>query len=157
MKKILALVLCVAMLLTMTFAMAEGKNPEDYTGALVVYSPHDANPLNAGVGMFMEKYPNIDVQVIAAGTGELCQRVVAESANPQGDVLWGGGADTLAAYVDYFAPYQCANDDVIADSFKAADDLWIGESPFLWFSSTTRPCWLRKTFLLPGKTCAMKN
>ena len=105
------------------------KAPEDYTGNLVVYSPHDADPLNAGVEMFRQKYPNINVEIIAAGTGELCQRVVAEAANPQGDVLWGGGADTLAAYTDYFAPYVCANDDVIGDAYKAADGLWIGESP----------------------------
>lgn len=25
------------------------KKPEDYTGSVVVYSPHDADPLNAGV------------------------------------------------------------------------------------------------------------
>ena len=105
------------------------KAPEDYTGNLVVYSPHDADPLNAGVEMFRQAYPNINVEVIAAGTGELCQRVVAESANPQGDVLWGGGADTLAAYTDYFAPYVCANDDVIDEAYKDANDLWIGESP----------------------------
>ena len=53
------------------------KAPEDYTGNLVVYSPHDADPLNAGVEMFRQAYPNINVEVIAAGTGELCQRVVA--------------------------------------------------------------------------------
>lgn len=113
-------------------APAEGsaeKAPEDYTGSLVVYSPHDADPLNAGVEMFRQVYPNIEVEIIAAGTGELCQRVVAEAENPQGDVLWGGGADTLAAYTDYFAPYVCANDDVIGEAYKAADDLWIGESP----------------------------
>ena len=127
MKKILALALALLML-TACVAVAE-KAPEEYTGSLVIYSPHDADPLNAGVAMFQAKYPNIDVQVIAAGTGELCQRVVAESANPQGDVLWGGGADTLAAYTDYFAPYVCANDAVIADDFKDANDLWIGESP----------------------------
>ena len=42
---------------------------------------------------------------IAAGTGELAQRVVAEAANPQGDVFWGGGADTLAGYVDYLVEF----------------------------------------------------
>lgn len=127
--KLVSLLLAVLMM-TAAGSLAEGaKAPEDYTGELVVYSPHDANPLNAGVAMFEEKYPNINVTVIAAGTGELCQRMVAESANPQGDVLWGGGADTLAAYVDYFAPYVSASDDVIADSFKDADDMWIGESP----------------------------
>jgi iron(III) transport system substrate-binding protein len=105
------------------------KNPEDYTGNLVVYSPHDADPLNAGVALFQETYPNIKVDVVAAGTGELLQRLQAESATPIADVLWGGGADSLAAYKDYFQPYVCANDAVIDDAFKDADDLWIGESP----------------------------
>lgn len=142
MKKMLAVLLALTMVLGLAAcggnAASETKpaaaaNPEDapkdYTGSLVVYSPHDANPLNAGVALFQERYPNIHVEVIAAGTGELCQRVVAESANPQGDVLWGGGADTLAAYTDYFAPYVCANDAVIGEAYKDADDLWIGESP----------------------------
>lgn len=105
------------------------KAPEDYSGNLVVYSPHDADPLNDGVAQFQEKYPNINVEVIAAGTGELCQRLVAEAENPQGDVLWGGGADTLAAYTEYFEPYVCANDEFIGDAYKDADGYWIGESP----------------------------
>ena len=151
MKKVLALILALVMVLSLVACGAKEeapateapqaaapeaapeapaeKTPEDYTGSLVVYSPHDADPLNAGVALFQAAYPNINVEVIAAGTGELCQRVVAESENPQGDVLWGGGADTLAAYVDYFAPYVCANDDVIGDAYKDAADLWIGESP----------------------------
>ena len=33
------------------------KKPEDYTGNLVVYSPHDADPLNAGVALFQAAYP----------------------------------------------------------------------------------------------------
>ncbi len=121
MKKLFALVLAVMLLMSATAALA--------AGSLVVYSPHDADPLNAGVAMFQAAYPDIDVQVIAAGTGELCQRIVAEAENPQGDVLWGGGADTLAGYVDYFAPYVCANDAVIGDAYKDAADMWIGESP----------------------------
>lgn len=105
------------------------KAPEDYTGTVVVYSPHDADPLNAGVNLFMETYPNVKVEVVAAGTGELCNRIAAESANPIADVLWGGGADSLAAFKEYFAPYVCANDDVIDDAYKDPEGLWIGESP----------------------------
>ena len=78
------------------------------SGSLVVYSPHDADPLNDGVNMFMQKYPGIQVEVVAAGTGELCNRIKAESASPIADVLWGGGADSLAAFKDYFQPYVCA-------------------------------------------------
>ena len=94
------------------------KAPEDYSGTVVVYSPHDADPLNAGVNLFMAKYPNVKVEVVAAGTGELCNRIAAESANPIADVLWGGGADSLAAFKEYFAPYVCANDDVIDAAYK---------------------------------------
>ena len=130
MKKALALALALVMALGLfTVASADEKAPEEYTGNLVVYSPHDADPLAAGIALFSAKYPNIQVDVVAAGTGELGQRVIAESENPQGDVFWGGGADSLAAWVDYFEPYVCANDDVIEEAYKDADDLWIGESP----------------------------
>lgn len=110
-------------------ANASGKKDEDYKGSVVVYSPHDADPLNAGVNAFMKKYPNVKVEVVAAGTGELCNRIKAESAHPVADVLWGGGADSLAAFKDYFAPYVCANDQFIDKGFKDPDQKWIGESP----------------------------
>ena len=134
MKKFLALLLALITVLSLcacgkTEAPAKDGKAGEPSGKLVVYSPHDADPLAAGVALFEKAYPNIDVEVIAAGTGELCQRVVAEAENPQGDVLWGGGADTLAAYVDYFDTYVCANDSVIGEEYKDAADLWIGESP----------------------------
>lgn len=136
MKKLLTVLLALLMILTLAgcgskkeeAAPAEEASNEP-TGKVVVYSPHDADPLNAGVELFKQAYPGIEVEVVAAGTGELAQRVVAEAANPQGDVFWGGGADTLAAYVDYFDAYVCANDAVIAEAYKDANDLWIGESP----------------------------
>lgn len=104
-------------------------SPKKPEGTVVVYSPHDADPLNAGVNLFMEKYPGIKVEVVAAGTGELCNRIEAEAANPIADVLWGGGGDSLAAFKQHFEPYVCANDKFIDEQYKDAEDLWIGESP----------------------------
>ena len=150
MKKILALVLALVMVLSLaacggetdeTKAPVAGndpietegtpaeKKPEDYTGNLVIYSPHDPSPLEAGVELFRQAYPNINVEIVIAGTGELTQRIAAEAENPQGDVLWGGGADTLAGFPDLFQPFVSIHDDVIADAYKDANDLWIGESP----------------------------
>ena len=135
MKKILVVLLALAMILTLggcskkEEAATDEPAAEVPSGKVVVYSPHDADPLNAGVELFKQAYPEIEVEVVAAGTGELAQRVVAEAANPQCDVFWGGGADTLAAYVDYFDAYVCANDSVIDEAYKDADDKWIGESP----------------------------
>ncbi len=99
------------------------------SGTVVVYSPHDAEPLNDGIKQFMEKYPEIRVEVVAAGTGELLNRIKMEAGQPVADVLWGGGADSVAAYKEYFAPYLSANDAVIPANYKDAEHIWTGESP----------------------------
>ena len=125
MKRWLAVFLLVIFTLPVITALAS----EQPTGTVIIYSPHDANPLQAGLDMFSAVYPGIKVEQVAAGTGELLQRIAAESENPLCDVLWGGGADSLAAFKDYFDPYVCANDDVIDAAFKDPDGLWIGESP----------------------------
>ncbi|NLG93167.1 MAG: extracellular solute-binding protein, partial [Clostridiales bacterium] len=85
---------------------AQGQNQAAGTSAqtskhVTVYSPHPADPLNAGIKEFQEK-TGITVDLVAAGTGELLKRIEAESDSPQCDVFWGGGADSLAAYSKYF-------------------------------------------------------
>ena len=128
MKKILALVLAALMALSLVSALAE-KADADYTGSITIYSPHDADPLNAGVTAFEAKYPNVKVEVVADGTGNLLNRIAAESAAPMADVLWGGGADSLAAYKQYFQAYIPSCMDLIDPSLADAEGYWIGESP----------------------------
>lgn len=98
-------------------------------GRLVIYSPHDAEPMNAGIVAFMRRYPDIKVELVAAGTGELASRIQAESANPRADVFWGGGADSMDACSPWLGKYICRNDAAIAEQFKDPERLWIGESP----------------------------
>lgn len=105
------------------------KAPEDYTGSITIYSPHDADPLNAGVAAFEAKYPNVKVEVVADGTGNLLNRIAAESAAPMADVLWGGGADSLAAYKQYFQPYKPSCIDLLDSALYDSEYYWIGESP----------------------------
>lgn len=99
------------------------------TGTVVIYSPHDADPLNACIVAFMAAYPQIKVRLVAGGTGELCERIAAEAGDPQADVFWGGGADSMEAYSEYFEPYVCSSDAFIGEAFKDPEDRWIGESP----------------------------
>ncbi len=129
MKKLLSVLLAALLVMgMMSFAAAE-KAPEEYTGELTIYSPHDSDPLNAGVAGFEAKYPNVKVNVVADGTGNLLNRIKAESAAPEADILWGGGADSLAAYKDYFQPYKPSCIDLLDSSLYDKDYLWIGESP----------------------------
>lgn len=95
---------------------------------VTVYSPHPADPLNAGVKEFQEK-TGITVDLVAAGTGELLKRIQAESSNPQCDVFWGGGADSLAAYSKYLDKFTPADINNIDKNYVSTDGLWTGESP----------------------------
>ena len=91
MKKVLALVLALTMILALGItAHADDKAPEDYSGTLTIYSPHDSDPLNDGVAQFEAAYPNVKVEVVADGTSNLVAKIAAESAAPVADVLWGG-------------------------------------------------------------------
>ena len=131
MKKFLALVLALAMVFAfaVTAHADDAKAPEDYSGTLTIYSPHDSDPLNDGVAAFEAAYPNVKVEVVADGTSNLVAKIAAESAAPVADVLWGGGADTLAAYKEYFQPYKPSSIDLIDPSLYDAEYYWIGESP----------------------------
>lgn len=105
-------------------ATSESSNSKHVT----VYSPHPADPLNAGIKEFQEK-TGITVDLVAAGTGELLKRIEAESANPLCDVFWGGGADSLAAYSQYFDKFVPKDIDNIDKTYVSKDGLWTGESP----------------------------
>ncbi|WP_373834221.1 extracellular solute-binding protein, partial [Bacteroides heparinolyticus] len=97
-------------------------------GSLVVYSPHPAETINLIIQEFEAK-TGIKVEVVAAGTGELLKRVESEVDNPLGDVLWGGGAESLQAYSGYFEPYQSSELANIDAKYYAKDNTWTGESP----------------------------
>lgn len=151
MRKIGSMVLCGAMLLSIltacsgspsssssssgnpsssgTDTSASGSESKPATGGtLTVYSPHPSEAINLGVQEFQDKY-GIQVEVVAAGTGELLARVESESANPLGDVLWGGGAESLQAYSKYFAQYVPTTIADIDTAYVDPNNYWVGESP----------------------------
>ena len=88
---------------------------------LVVYSP--AQPeLNNLVAREFEKKYGIKVQMVTAGTGELIARIKAEANNPQADVMFTGGVDSVASIKDLLEEYVTVNDPYLRD--KSKDHPW---------------------------------
>ncbi|HTX71926.1 MAG TPA: ABC transporter substrate-binding protein [Rectinemataceae bacterium] len=106
------LILLVPALLVATLAVstadAAAQQAPNASRSLVVYCPHPQDFVNPIVQEF-EVETGIRVQVVAAGTGELLERVVAERNDPRGDVVWGGSRASLETYKAYFAPYESRN------------------------------------------------
>lgn len=121
--------LAIVLLATVLTACSGGSNNEgEKSNTLTVYSPHPAETINLIVKEFKEK-TGIEVDVVAAGTGELLKRVESEDGRPLGDVLWGGGAESLASYAQYFEAYKSPELENIDAKYYDKDYRWIGESP----------------------------
>ncbi|MEH7385775.1 ABC transporter substrate-binding protein [Bacillus sp. JJ1521] len=134
MKKLF--MLCLTLLLALAVAACSGKE-ESGAGAkedsgkksdtVTVYSPHQTEVINPIIKEFQDK-TGIKVELVSSGTGELLNRVQAESANPLGDVFWGGGAESLEAFKSHFEAYEVADDASIPDAYKSSENLWTGFS-----------------------------
>lgn len=74
-----------------------------YTGC----GPEITDPI---LELFQETYPDINVEIIKAGSGELMARIQAEVENPGGDILLGGEPYLFEANADVFEPYVSETD-----------------------------------------------
>jgi len=80
------------------------------SGTVTVYSPHGPDVTGSILEKFNAKYPDVKVQLIKAGTGELLARLRAEKGNPAADVMWGGSTILFESDADLFAAYESPTD-----------------------------------------------
>jgi iron(III) transport system substrate-binding protein len=89
------------------------------SGRLVVYTTTYDAEYELIVGGFEKKYPNIRVEPITAGAGELKTRIKAEAANPQGDVMFGGLLYSDAVNMpDSWESYVSPNNASMPENFR---------------------------------------
>ena len=82
-------------------------------GKLVIYTPNEQTMLDALMPAFKED-TGITAELVTATTGELYTRIQNEAANPQGDVLFGGGVAQAMANSTLWEPYTGKNDSAMA-------------------------------------------
>jgi len=115
MKKIVALLLALV-IMTAGSAMA--------AGSLVLYYSHAADWSDPIIKGFEEKY-DVNVEMVGLGTGELISRMQAEKANPQGDILWGGVAESYIPIADLLESYQSTEVPALQPgAYDAVDFKW---------------------------------
>lgn len=102
-------------------ALPECAPPEE--NRLVVYTSHKEAVYRPIIREFEER-TGIWVDVVAGGTNELLQMLESQRADPQADVMFGGGVESLAFYQDCFTPYISAESGHILDAFQAEDAFW---------------------------------
>lgn len=117
-----------ALLVLALFASCGGRDaeaPEEPDSDLVVYSSHPTEMVRVIVREFRDR-TGLRVRIVSGGTGELLARLRSEGGLPQADLLWGGGAESLAANTDLFEPYDSPEARVISLGLKDPRGLWTG-------------------------------
>jgi iron(III) transport system substrate-binding protein len=107
----------IAALALSAFSGAEAQDTNISGSTLVVYTPNEEGMLDSLIPVF-EGDTGVTVQLITAGTGELYQRIRSEAANPQGDVLFGGGAAQAKANLELWGEYTSSEDGAMIDAGK---------------------------------------
>lgn len=122
MKKLLTVLLALLMVLSLSACGGDKGSTEEGTvggGKLVIYTPNTEGLLDA-LDVFQETY-GVEVEVIAAGTGDCLQRIAAEKENPQADVMYGGmnyANSYNPEYVDLFEKYTAKGDENLPEAYQ---------------------------------------
>jgi len=101
--------------------------PPELPADLVVYSSHPAEMVRVIVREYRDR-TGLRVRIVAGGTGELLTRLRTEDTRPEADLLWGGGAESLAANADLFEPYVSPQARAIPADLKDPRGIWTGYS-----------------------------
>lgn len=93
-------------------------------GKVVAYSAHEDSIIDAMSDLWEETHPDVELEIIRMGSGDVINRVQAESENPQADVIWSIGGEPLEANSDLLADYEPADWDMIDDVYKVGTN-WL--------------------------------
>ena len=85
---------------------------------LIIYCSHPLDLMNTILDDFKLKNPEISIEVVTAGTGELLKRIEAEKTNPLGDILWGGTLNSVKSKGELFESYISTNEINIFEEFQ---------------------------------------
>lgn len=116
MKKFVSVLLALSVMLLGAQAALAADAPAE-TGKLILYSPLTTSMIENMLAAF-EKDTGIKTECLAMGTGDALKRIIAESENPQCDILWSGTIGTVSASGKYFQDYTCANEDAFWPQYR---------------------------------------
>lgn len=126
-KRMLRVMVCLLAPLMILGGCGEGQAQEEYRleedNKLVIYTSHKEEIYGPIVREFEER-TGIWVEVVTGGTNDLLERIEEENGKNSGDIMFGGGVDSLNAYRDYFEPYISSQSAQLDDAYASPDGVY---------------------------------
>ncbi|WP_448098059.1 ABC transporter substrate-binding protein [Luteibacter yeojuensis] len=102
-------------------------------GTVTVYSALESDEIATYLGAAKKALPGLDIRVLRLSSGDLAARLLAESAEPRNDAIWGMAVtDMLEPRIAaLLAPVYGPNIDRMPASFRATDGSWFAPTGYL--------------------------
>lgn len=117
MKKSIILFLMSALIIISSCSKKEETN----LNTLVIYTPATRFFIDRLAEEFNKKNPDINVEIIIAGTGEIIKRIEAEKNDPLGDIFFAANENILKYNSHLFEEYVSTNAENIYDNYRSPE------------------------------------
>ena len=107
--------------LLMVISIFSCSKKEENTNSLVIYTPATRFFIDRLVEDFKQKNPDINVEIIIAGTAEIIKRIDAEKNDPLGDIFFAANENILKYNSNLFEEYVSTNADNIYDDYRSKE------------------------------------
>ncbi|MEG2046703.1 MAG: extracellular solute-binding protein [Comamonas sp.] len=103
-------------------------NAQAATQPVTLYTSNPKSVVDAALRVVQREAPQLKVNVVQGGTGELLQRLATEAAAPKADLLWGGALGLLHNASRHMLPYTAKELPAIAPPLVDPQHRWIGSN-----------------------------
>jgi iron(III) transport system substrate-binding protein len=102
-------------------------------GTVTVYSALESDEIATYLDAAKKALPDIDIHVLRLSSGDLAARLLAESAEPRNDAIWGMAVTDMLdpRIATLLTPVRGTNIDRMPATFRAADYRWFAPTGFL--------------------------
>ncbi|QWT21142.1 ABC transporter substrate-binding protein [Bacillus sp. NP157] len=102
-------------------------------GTLTVYSALESDEIATYLEGARQALPGVDIHVLRLSSGDLAARLIAESAEPRNDVVWGMAATDLldARIAALLQPVHSPAIDALPARFRGRDGRWFAPTGYL--------------------------
>jgi iron(III) transport system substrate-binding protein len=105
-------------------ASAAGPAFAQDANAVTIYTSNNQQAVQAITDEGRRALPNLRLNFINGGSGQLLRRMEAEAAKPAADIFWSSSANTLGAFKSLYEPHVSAHLQAIAPNLRDPANLW---------------------------------
>ena len=148
MKQMFSFLFCMSFVLVMAMS---GASLKAHAAEITVYTSYEEDEAAAFLAAFNRDNPDIRVNLLRLSTGDLHARMLAESANPRHDVIWGWAVTNMVdtRIMNMLEPYTPKGIEKVPARFRDSGNKWFAKTGYMAAFCVNNEILRRKNIPMP--------